>query len=163
MDDLQQKIHRLLEASGLAHEIIACAPELADTAVFCAHYGHPLEHSANTIVVRSKTGELKFAACLVLATTRLDVNKVVRKRLGARKVSFATAEESEALTGMTLGGITPLALPAELPLWVDARIMALDRVILGGGNRASKIIVEPAIFKSLAKAEIVEDLAKPAP
>ncbi len=160
MEDLEQRIVGLLEASGLAYEIVACDPELADTAVFCAHYGHSLAHSANTIVVRSKTGEAKFAACLVLATTRLDVNQAVRRKLEARKASFASPEETEAVTGMTLGGVTPLSLPAELPLWVDGRIMALDRVILGGGNRASKIIVDPALFNTLANTEIVADLAK---
>ncbi len=162
MDDLETRIRGLLEASGLAHEIVACDPELADTATFCAHYGYSLAHSANTIVVKSKTGAEKFAACLVLATTRLDVNKAVRKKLEARKVSFASPEETAQVTGMSLGGVTPLALPPELPLWVDARIMALDHVILGGGDRASKIIVDPAIFETTANTEIVADLAKEA-
>jgi prolyl-tRNA editing enzyme YbaK/EbsC (Cys-tRNA(Pro) deacylase) len=160
MIDNEARIRGVLEASGLAYEIIACDPELADTAVFCEHYGYSPAHSANTIVVRSKTGEEKFAACLVLATTRLDVNKTVRKRLEARKVSFASPDETMAKTGMTLGGVTPLGLPPELALWVDARIMALDHVILGGGNRSSKIIVDPAIFEQTPNTEIVPDLAK---
>ena len=91
------------------------------------------------------------------------MNKVVRKRLGARKVSFASAEETRAVTGMTLGGVTPLALPAELPLWVDRRIMDLDYVILGGGNRASKIKLDPAIFDQTPNTEIIPDLAMDRP
>ena len=163
MPDIVDTIHAMLEASGLSYEIIACDPDLADTAVFCERYGYPPEHSANTIIVRTKTGEEKFAACVVLATTRLDVNKVVRKRLGERKVSFASAEETRAVTGMTLGGVTPLALPADLPLWVDRRIMDLDYVILGGGNRASKIKLDPAIFKQTPSTETVPDLAMDRP
>ncbi len=163
MPNIVDTIHAMLEASGLSYEIIACDPDLADTAVFCERYGYPPEHSANTIIVRTKTGEQKFAACVVLATTRLDVNKVVRKRLGARKASFASAEETRAVTGMTLGGVTPLALPADLPLWVDRRIMDLDYVILGGGNRASKIKLDPGIFDQTANTEIVPDLAMDRP
>ena len=150
----------ILEESGLAYEIIACDPELADTAVFCEHYGYSLTHSANTIVVTSKTGEKCYAACVVLATTRLDVNKTVRKRLGVRKASFASANETQAMTSMTLGGVTPFGLPEALPLWVDGPIMVLDYVILGGGDRASKIKVDPAIFEQTPNTEIVEDLAK---
>jgi prolyl-tRNA editing enzyme YbaK/EbsC (Cys-tRNA(Pro) deacylase) len=86
----------------------------------------------------------------------------VRRRLAARKVSFASAEETRAITGMALGGVTPLALPAELPLWVDARIMALDYVILGGGDRCSKIKVAPKIFRSLPNTDVVDGLARPA-
>jgi prolyl-tRNA editing enzyme YbaK/EbsC (Cys-tRNA(Pro) deacylase) len=162
MAELDARVAAALAATGLAYEAIDCDPALADTETFCAHYGYSLAHSANTIVVKSKTGEERFVACVVLATARLDVNRTVRKRLGARKVSFASAEETERLTGMTLGGVTALALPETLPLWVDAAIMGLDRVILGGGNRSSKLIVPPAVFEALANAEVVEGLARPA-
>jgi hypothetical protein len=99
-------IKAILAASGVAYEIIECDPELADTAKFCEHYGYSLENSANVILVASKTGEKKYAACAVLAANRLDVNTVVRKKLGARKVSFADPEETRALTGMEIGGVT---------------------------------------------------------
>ncbi len=161
MTEIVQNIQRLLAASGVAYEILPCDPELADTAVFCAHYGQPPEISANVILVKSKTGERKFAACVVLATTRLDVNKVVRKKLGARKASFAGPEETLELTGMAIGGVTAIGLPDALPLWVDDRIMALDKVILGGGDRASKIVVSPTIFEQLPNCEVVPELAKP--
>lgn len=161
MEELKDKIAGILQASGVKHEIITCDPKLADTAVFCAHYGFSTEHSANTIVVRSKTGEEAYAACLVLATCRLDVNKVVRKKLGARKVSFASPEETREKTGMELGGVTAIGLPETLPLWIDERIMALDYIILGGGGRDTKIIVSPEIFDKTPAVEIVPDLAKP--
>jgi prolyl-tRNA editing enzyme YbaK/EbsC (Cys-tRNA(Pro) deacylase) len=163
MSDTLPGIRAVLEASGLAFEVWPCDPELADTAVFCERYGVSAAHSANTIVVRSKTGDLKYAACVVLATHRLDVNNVVRKKLGARKVSFADAEETRQMTGMEIGGVTALGLPDDLPLWVDGEVMRRDYVILGGGNRSSKLKVDPGIFARVANVEIVEGLAKPAP
>lgn len=158
--DAIARLNAALAGASVPCEVMDCDPSLADTAVFCEHYGVSPAHSANTIVVRTKTGELRYAACLVLATCRLDVNKVVRKRLEARKVSFASAEETREITGMEIGGVTPLGLPGDLPLWVDARIMALDYVILGGGGRDSKIRTDPAIFTGLPNCEIVEDLAR---
>ena len=158
--DMEKRIRQELEAAGVAFEIIDCDPALADTAQFCAHYGYDLANSANAILVRSKTGEEKYALCIVLANCRLDVNKVVRKKLGARKASFAGAEETLLHTGMEIGGVTPIALPDGLAVWVDARVMEFDRVILGGGTRASKVIVDPAYFQSLRNCEIVADLAK---
>lgn len=152
-------IERVLVESGLDYEIMPCDPELADTVVFCAHYGYPPEDSVNTIVVKAKTGGERFAACALLAHTRLDVNGCVRRRLGARRVSFASAEETERMTGMTIGGVTPLGLPEGLPLWVDARIMQRNEVILGGGTRRSKIRVASAIFERAAESEIVAGLA----
>ncbi len=154
-----EPIRRFLEASGFDFEVIECDPELADTDVFCAHYGYAPEDSANTIVVKTKTGEEKFVACLVLASTRLDVNKRVRKKLQARKVSFASHDEARALTGMEPGGVTALGLPGDLPLWVDARVMARPRVILGGGNRDCKIICPPALLETLPQTEVVDGLA----
>jgi len=148
-----------LDALGVEYEIVPCDPELADTAAFCEHYGYALEDSANTIVVMGKADPPVFAACVVLATTRLDVNKVVRKRLGARKASFAGAEETKALTGMAIGGVTPIGLPEGLPLWVDARVMERERIILGGGSRDRKVHAPPAILAALG-AEVVDDLAK---
>ena len=161
-DQVPASVRAAMAASGCDYEIMDCDPELADTAVFCAHYGHAMENSANAILVKSKTGEEKFAACVLLATTRLDVNKVVRKKLGARKVSFADPEETKRITGMELGGVTPPGLPADLPLWVDARVMRRPFVILGAGTRSAKIKVDPAYFLTLSQAEVVEGLAKDA-
>jgi prolyl-tRNA editing enzyme YbaK/EbsC (Cys-tRNA(Pro) deacylase) len=112
-----------LEATGIDFEVVPCDPALADTAAFCEAYGYALEDSANTIVVVGKAEPPVYAACVVLATSRLDVTKVVRKRLGTRKASFASADETKALTGMEFGGVTPVGLPDGLPLGVDARVL----------------------------------------
>jgi prolyl-tRNA editing enzyme YbaK/EbsC (Cys-tRNA(Pro) deacylase) len=158
--EILESIHRVLETSGVEYEIMACDPELADTAVFCERYGFPLDNSVNTILIKAKSGGERFAICVLLATTRLDVNRVVRKRLEARRVSFASAEETRALTGMEIGGVTPICLPEDLPLWVDARIMERPYIILGGGNRSSKIKISPRIFEHVPSATIIDGLAK---
>ena len=98
--------------------------------------------------------------CLVLANTRLDVNKVVRKRLGTRKCSFATAEQTMELTGMEIGGVTPFGVPTELPLWIDGLVMAREQLIIGGGGRDRKLLVPPDTLAAHPFAEVVEGLAK---
>ena len=153
----------LAAATGTDHpyEVVDCDPELADTAAFCEHYGYRLDQSANAIVVVGKSEPRVYVACLVLATTRLDVNGVVRRRLGVKKASFASGDETVALTGMRIGGVTPYGLPAELPIWIDARIMSVPDVIVGGGSRDRKLLVPPASLAALPGAEVVPDLAKP--
>jgi len=152
-----------LRAAGETFEIVACDPELADTAQFCEAYGYALEDSANTIVVVGKSDPRVYAACVVLATTRLDVNGEVRRRLGTRKASFAPAEETAAHTGMAIGGVTPFGLPDDLPLWIDAAVMNRDRIVLGGGSRDRKVLAHPTILNALPNAEVVVNLAKQAP
>lgn len=150
-----------LDATAAPYEIVACDPELADTAAFCEAYGYAAEDSANAILVVGKSAERPMACCLVLAHTRLDVNGVVRKRLGTRKASFASADETiERSGGMQIGGVTPFGLPANLPVWIDERVMGRDRVIVGGGGRDRKILCPPETIASLPGAEIVTDLAK---
>lgn len=151
-----------LRRRRLPHRALGCEPELADTAVFCERYGYRTDQSANTILVVGKTAEPRYAACLLLATCRLDVNRSVRKRLGARRISFASPEDTRRLSGMELGGVTPFALPKGLPLWIDARVMDAEQVILGGGNRVSKLIVAPQGLLTIDGAEVVEGLAQPA-
>jgi prolyl-tRNA editing enzyme YbaK/EbsC (Cys-tRNA(Pro) deacylase) len=145
------------------HELFACDPALADTAAFCAAYGFALEDSANTIVVVGKSTPPVYAACIVLATHRLDVNHVVRDRLGTRKASFASPDETRALTGHEIGGVTAFGLPVGMPLLVDAAVMARPRIVLGGGSRSWKVIAPSSILLTLANAEVVEGLASPAP
>ena len=156
---LVERIEAALEASGVEYEIFPCDPELADTAVFCERYGYPLDVSANTILVKAKTGGERYVVCVALANTRLDVNRTVRKRLGARRVSFASADETRAVTGMEIGGVTPIALPPELEIWVDARIMACEWVILGGGDRSHKIKTAPALFERMPSVAVIDGLA----
>jgi prolyl-tRNA editing enzyme YbaK/EbsC (Cys-tRNA(Pro) deacylase) len=156
------EIDLFLQQTGLEYEVWPCDPELADTARFCEHYGVAPENSANAILVRSKTGSEKYALCVLLATHRLNTNHTVRKKLGARKVSFASAEQTRELTGMEIGGVTPLCLPSGLPVWIDAAVMDCEYVVLGGGNRSSKIKANPQILLQQANVEVVPDLAKQA-
>jgi prolyl-tRNA editing enzyme YbaK/EbsC (Cys-tRNA(Pro) deacylase) len=160
--DIETTVRAVLATLDVEHEIVPCDPALADTAAFCEAYGYAMADSANTIVVVGKTDPPRFAACVVLATTRLDVNRVVRRRLEVKKASFADAEATEALTGMTVGGVTPFGLPEPLPLWVDARVMARDRIVLGGGSRRCKVVGPPALLLALPNVEVVEGLANPA-
>lgn len=148
-----------LEQLGVPFELLDCDPELADTAAFCAHYGYPEDRSANTILVASRKPEGVLALCVVLADSRLDVNGSVRRKMGVRKVSFAPAELTEDVTGMLIGGVTPLATPETIPVWVDGRIRELDWVILGGGSRSSKVKVHPDVFDRMPHAEFVPGLA----
>src|SRR5829696_7754095 len=143
-------------------ELFPCDPALADTAAFCAHYGFAMEDSANTIVVVGKGAEPVYAACVVLATHRLDVNRAVKGRFG-RKSSFASPDETRAITGHEIGGVTVFGLPDGLPIWVDADVMERDRIVLGGGSRSWKVIAPASILLTLPGAEVVEGLANPAP
>lgn len=157
----EQRVRSIVAGLGIDHEVVDCDPELADTARFVEAYGYSMEESANTIVVIGKSDPPVYAACVVLGHTRLDVNKVVKKRLGTRKASFASADDTQALTGMAIGGVTPFGLPADLPLWIDSRVMECERVVLGGGSRACKVVGPPQLLTALPGAEVVTDLARP--
>lgn len=161
MDAIEHRVRESAGATGVPFEIVPCDPELADTAAFCAAYGYAPEQSANTIVVIGKREPAVYAACVVLATTRLDVNGAVRRRFGVRKASFAPAEATIELTGMTPGGVTPFALPPGLPLWIDAAVMRCEQVIVGGGSRSMKVLSPPAALAALPGADVVDGLASP--
>lgn len=158
-DLLHPLVRGALEELGVAFEVMQCDPALADTAAFVAAYGVPLERSANTILVASKGAEPTYVACVLLATTSLDVNNVVRRELGVRKASFARAEPVMELTGMEIGGVTPFGLPEGLPVLVDARVVEPDWVVLGGGNRSSKLRIAPDALRRVPSVRIVPDLA----
>ena len=158
-DTDRTRLDEALARLGVAFELFPCDPALADTAQFCAAYGFALEDSANTIVVVGKADPRVYAACIVLAPHRLDVNHAVKARLGTRKASFASADETRELTGMAIGGVTPFGLPAELPVLVDAAVMARPRIVLGGGSRSWKVIAAPSILLALPNATVVEGLA----
>jgi prolyl-tRNA editing enzyme YbaK/EbsC (Cys-tRNA(Pro) deacylase) len=138
---------------------MACDPALADTAAFVEAYGVPPERSANTIVVVSKGSDRRHVACVLLATTSLDVNNVVRREMGVRKASFAPAEPVRELTDMEIGGVTPFGLPEAIPVLVDPRVMEPDWIVLGGGNRSSKLRVAPSTLSALPSVRVVEGLA----
>jgi prolyl-tRNA editing enzyme YbaK/EbsC (Cys-tRNA(Pro) deacylase) len=161
--DIDTTVQEQLDRLGVPYEIFPCDPALADTANFCAAYGFNPEDSANTILVIGKSDPPVYAACVVLATTRLDVNRTVRQRLGTRKASFAPADETRAITGMEIGGVTVFGLPAGMPVWVDARVVSRERIVLGGGSRSTKVLAAPEILLKLANAEVVEGLANEIP
>jgi len=154
----EESVVEALKSLGVPWEAIAIDPVFADTVAFCEKYGYPAERSCNTIIVASKKEPKQFVACVVLAHTRLDVNKRVTKLMGVSRASFASAEEMMTLTGMQVGGVTPFSLPPGVPLYIDDRIPGLDWIILGGGGRSLKIKISPAVFEKLG-AEVVAGLA----
>ncbi|MGV9291985.1 YbaK/EbsC family protein [Streptomyces sp. NPDC003719] len=135
-------------------------PEWADTAVFVEHYGRELlERSANCVVVSGKRGgESTLAACVVLSTTRVDVNGAVRRHLGARKASFAPMDTATGESGMEYGGITPLGLPADWPVLVDPAVVDLPYVLVGSGRRRGKLLVPGKALAELPGAVVLEGL-----
>ena len=153
------------DAAGLAPSddvlVSAIDPGLADTAAFCAHYEISMADGANCVIVQARRGERTwYAACLVRGSDRADVNGVVRRHLGARKLSFAPMDDAVALTGMEYGGITPIGLPADWPILVDARVAATPHVIVGSGVRHSKIAIAGPALGALPGAEVIEGLAR---
>jgi prolyl-tRNA editing enzyme YbaK/EbsC (Cys-tRNA(Pro) deacylase) len=158
-DDVEGRVLTILDRLGVPYELIRIDPAFADTAAFCEKYGSPPEHAGNTIIVASKKEPKQYAACVVKATTRLDVNHAVRSLMGVSKVSFASADETMALTGMLIGGVTVFALPDGLTIYVDDKLVALDWVILGSGSRASKIKISPEVFQRVPGARVVAGLS----
>ena len=159
--EIQDAVRAHLDALGAPYKIVEIDPDYADTARFCERYGYPPERSVNCILVASKTGERRFAACLVQATRRLDVNRTVRRLLGVRKASFAGPDETVEATGMIPGGVTPFALPPTIPVYVDAPVMRLDEIVLGGGGRTTKVEVAPEVLERLPNVAVVDGLAVP--
>jgi prolyl-tRNA editing enzyme YbaK/EbsC (Cys-tRNA(Pro) deacylase) len=144
-DEIEQRVRRVLDGLGLPHEMVEIDPQYADTTAFCAQYGYPKEPK-------------QYCACVVRATRRVDVNHTVRKLLGVSRLSFADPEETRALTGMMLGGVTVFALPADLPIYVDEGLMSLPWIILGGGSRSLKVKISPDVFRVLPGASVTPGL-----
>lgn len=143
-------------------EVAEIDPELADTAAFCEHYDVPMEESANCVIVAGRRGgDSRYAACLVTAVTRADVNGIVRRRLDVRKASFASMDDALAATGMEYGGITPLGLPKDWPVFVDGAVAAAERVVIGSGLRRSKLVVPTSVLSALPTVTVVDGLAVP--
>ena len=156
---IERKVTEILVGLGIPYEIITIDPAYADTAQFCERYGYGMDQSGNTIVVGSKKEPKQYAACVVKATRRLDVNHTVKKLMGVPRLSFATAEETQALTGMMIGGVTVFALPPDLPIYVDETLFECERIILGGGSRSTKVLVAPEVLKRLAGTTVVPGLS----
>ena len=146
---------------GVDHEVMPCDPAAADTAAFCERYGVAPQDSANTILVAIKREPRRYVACVVLATTRLDVNHKLRDLLGEKRLSFADAAESIAVTGMLVGGVTPFGLPEAVPVLVDAAVMERPEIVLGGGGRDTKIRLAPGELRKVPGLRVVSGLAHP--
>jgi prolyl-tRNA editing enzyme YbaK/EbsC (Cys-tRNA(Pro) deacylase) len=134
-------------------------PALADTAAFCERYGVSPEESVNCVVIAARRGaDTTYAACMVTATTRADVNGLVRRHLGARKASFGPVDVVTSLTGMEYGGVTPIGLPAGWPVLVDAAAAKLGTIVIGSGIRGSKLWLPARLLADLPGAEVLQDL-----
>jgi prolyl-tRNA editing enzyme YbaK/EbsC (Cys-tRNA(Pro) deacylase) len=158
---LDPLVQRAMLRNDVAYEVLSCEPDMADTAAFCAHYGFAVGQAANTILVASrKVAPPKYAACVVLGTTRLDVNKKVRELLAVKRLSFADEETTVNVTGMMIGGVTAFGI-GDLPIYVDSAVLQQARVVMGGGNRSSKLLLNPNELTKLPNVVVVDGLARP--
>lgn len=153
---LHERVREALDAAGIDYEVLACEPHLADTAEFCAHYGIAPDEACNAIVVALKTTPRQHVACLARADTKIDVNRRLAAITGVKRMSFAAAEETAEATGMMIGGVSIAGLPQGMPLYVDSAVMEKERVIIGGGNRSSKVRLAPSELLKLPGAVVVE-------
>ncbi len=155
---IEERVVSFLDSIEADYEIVEIDPDFADTHNFCEKYGFPIETSGNTIIVASKRGAKKHSASVVRADKRLDVNHKVCELMGVKRASFAKSEETIALTGMMIGGVTCLALPTEIPIYIDASLLEQPYVILGGGSRSTKIKADPEVLKKIPNATLLDDL-----
>ena len=157
--DIEVQVVSTLDRLGISHELIRIDPNFADTTEFCEKYGYTLEGSGNTIIVASKRGAKKYCACIVQGSARLDVNKTVKRLMGVSRASFASAEETMELTGMMIGGVTAFALPEDLPVYADEKLLSQESIILGSGSRSSKIKVAPQDITKIPGAQFIDGLS----
>ena len=157
MVDIHKSVSNLFQENEDLLEIFECKDEFSDTQSFCDHYGYKIEDSCNAILIKSKKPEQFYALFCVLGVDRLDVNHKGKAVLSSKKLSFASREEAEEITGQIYGGISPLGLPKDIKIYVDKNVMSRDKVFIGGGNRVSKFFLSPETLVDLTKAS-VEDL-----
>lgn len=160
MNELLPRVKEALSKYSVAYEVLECKLDLADTTAFCEHYGYDPNQAANTILVASRNDPVKYAVCVLLATTKLDVNKKVCRLLGVKRASFASGDQTVALTGMMIGGVSVFGIDG-LPIYVDEALLNQQEVVMGGGNRSSKILLNPSELEKIPNVQIVEGLAKP--
>lgn len=153
---LHPLVRQTLASLDASFEILPCEPHLADTAEFCGHYGIAATEACNTIIIALKTNPRSYVACLVRSDTKLDVNHRLAAVTGTKRMSFASSDETASLTGMLIGGVTTLGLPPDLPVLIDQTVFESPTVILGGGNRSSKVRIDPQVLRRLPNAREVE-------
>ena len=159
VDLLPPQVAAAVQSTGMPFRVVPCDPDFADTFPYCHKYGVDPQDAANTILVASKRPRGKLAACVLLATTRLDVNHRVKKVMGVSRLSFALAEVTKEVTGMEIGGVNPFGLPEDLPLLIDSAVMEREEILLGAGSRTAKIFADPRVLSGLPNASVVEGLA----
>ena len=159
-EEIEQRVKDSLKEIGVAYDWVEVDPQFADTIVCCEKYGFELDHTGNTIIVASKRGEKKYAACIVRGVEKLDVNRKVRHLMGVSRLSFANADDTLQVTQMMIGGVTPFGLPSALPIYIDDTIMNLDYLILGGGSRSAKLIVPPESLLMIPNTFVIEGLSQ---
>lgn len=157
-DKLDPKVLKALKEFDLIYKVFLCDSDFADTYAFCEKYGFTLSQSANTIIVAGKSDPVKYACCVALADSKLDVNKKVCALLEVKKASFAPQETAAEITGMMIGGVTVLGIH-DMPIFIDSRVLENKEIVLGGGNRSSKILLDPRELIKIPGVEIVEGLA----
>ena len=157
MVDIHKSVSNLFQENKDLLEIFECKDEFSDTQSFCDHYGYKIEDSCNAILIKSKKPEQFYALFCVLGVDRLDVNHKGKAVLNSKKLSFASREEAEEITGQIYGGISPLGLPKDIKIYIDKNVMSRDKVFIGGGNRVSKFFLSPETLVDLTNAS-VEDL-----
>jgi len=156
---LDSRVKQHIDSLGIDYEPLVCEEHLADTAQFCEHYGISPQEACNAILVAMKTNPRTYVACLVRADTKLDVNHKLSDAVNFKRLSFASGEETASLTGQLIGGVTIFALP-EMPIYIDERVMQQPRIIVGGGNRTSKIRLDPHALEKLPNVKVA-DIAIP--
>ena len=157
---LHPSVRTALESAGIRFETIACREDLADTAEFCAHYGVSPDEACNAILVAMKTEPRKYVACLVRADTKIDVNHKLATAVAFKRLSFASTDEAARISGQAIGGVSILGLPDDVPLLIDERVMERESIIAGGGNRTSKVRLDPRELLKVANARVA-DIAVP--
>ena len=160
-EEIEGYVKSTLQSLQVDYQWIEVDPEYADTAICCEKYGFEISNTGNTIIVASKRGEKKYSACIVRGTEKLDVNRKVRELMGVSRLSFASSEKTVELTGMMIGGVTPFALPEFIEIYLDEKLFELDFVILGSGDRSSKLKISPEELTKLPNSTIVEGLSIP--
>lgn len=157
---LDPKVFNFLKTNNINFEVFQCDPDFADTYQFCEKYGFKISQSANTIIIAGKTEPVKFAVCVALASTKLDVNHKVCDALEIKKASFATPEQTREITGMQIGGVTVFGIE-NLPILIDDEVLLNEKIVMGGGNRSCKVLLDPQELKKIPGVEFIKDLAIP--
>ena len=156
----------ILTDLGLLDDVtsVEIDPAISDTAATRDAYDLQPNWLANCVVVGGRReGVEKIAACVVLASTRADVNNTVKRLMDVRKASFLPMEQAVELTGMEYGGMTPIGLPTEWPIYVDQRVIDESAVIIGSGVRRSKILLPGRLLARIPSVQVIDGLAAPIP